>query len=103
MVFSQVDQNQIKKLETKDSKKKHRVKYINSPMNLNCLNRLLVLGGRTTVQMSTSMSTQILAISQTNTVRNQQKNIKAMQRKSAAMIYLQRERGLTEEKSFRNH
>ena len=89
--------------ETKESKKKHRVKYINSPVNLNCLNCLVVLGGRTTAQMSTSMSTQILAISQTNTVTNQQKNMKAMQRKSAAMIYLQKERGLTEENSFRNH
>ena len=31
------------------------------------------------------------------------KDIKAIQRKSAAMIYVQRERGLTETKNFRNH
>ena len=43
MVVSQVDQDQIKKLEVKDSKKKHRVKHMHSPMNLNCLNHLVIL------------------------------------------------------------
>ena len=42
---SLVDQDQIKKLEIKDSKKKHRVKHMHSPMNLNCLNHLVILGG----------------------------------------------------------
>ena len=72
-------------------------------MNLNCLNHLVILGGRTTVQMFNLMLIQILAIIQTNAIRNQQKDIKAMQRKSAAMIYVQRERGLTEANNFRNH
>ena len=38
MLVSQVDQDQIKKPEMKGSKKKHRVKHMHSPMNLNCLN-----------------------------------------------------------------
>ena len=101
MVVSQVDQDQIKELEINDSKKKHRVKHMHSPMNLNCLNHPVILGGRTTIQMFTSMSIQIPAIDQTNAVRNQQKDIKAMQRKSAAMIYVQRERRLTEGYSFK--
>ena len=84
MVVSQVDRHQIKKLEIKGSRKRHRVKHMHSPMSLNY--HLAILGGRTTVQLSTSMLVQILAIGQTKAVRNQQKNIKAMQRKSAAMI-----------------
>ena len=79
-VVSQVDQDEIKKLGIKDSNKKHRVKHMHSPINLNCLNLVVVLGRRTTVQMSTSMSTQILAIGQTNAVRNQQSNITVKQR-----------------------
>ena len=99
MVVSQVDQDQIKKLEIKDRKKKQ----MNSPMNVNCLNHLMILGGRTAVQMFTSMSIQVLFIGQTYAVRNKQKDIKAMHRKSAALIYVQGECGLTEANNFRSH